>query len=72
MSSNKTNESILCSPYILKCTIIRAENLPIADFTTSDPYVEISIGSRIEGKRKERLTQLSCITLLNDTYIYPD
>jgi hypothetical protein len=57
MSSNKNNESILCSPYVLKCTIIRAENLPIADFTTSDPYVEISIGSRIEGKSKERLTQ---------------
>ena len=56
MSSNKNNDtSILCSPYILKCTIIRAENLPIADFTTSDPYVEISIGSRIEGKLRTGL-----------------
>jgi len=51
MSLSKDHETF-CSPYILKCIIHRAENLPIADFTTSDPYVQISIGSRIEGKTK--------------------
>jgi hypothetical protein len=40
------------SPYKLQLTIHGAENLPIADWTTSDPFVTITIGGRLEGRTK--------------------
>ena len=40
------------SPFKLQMFIHGAENLPIADFTTSDPYVTITIGGRLEGRTK--------------------
>lgn len=40
------------SPFKLELTIHSAENLPIADITSSDPFVAISIGGRNEGRTK--------------------
>ena len=43
---------IAVSPYKLLVTVIGARNLPIADFTTSDPYVIINVGGKTIGRTK--------------------
>jgi hypothetical protein len=40
------------SPFALQIIVHAAENLPVADFTTSDPYVKILIAGRLEGRTK--------------------
>jgi hypothetical protein len=40
------------SPYKLHIHVISAENLPIADLTTSDPYVTIMLSEKLEGRTK--------------------
>ena len=39
-------------PYTISVTIFRAENLPVADFTSSDPFVVLSIDNTTIGKTK--------------------
>ena len=39
-------------PYTVSVTIFRAENLPVADFTSSDPFVVVSIDETTIGKTK--------------------
>ena len=46
------NEKEMHSPYKLQLTIHSGEALPIADITSSDPYVTILVGGRLEGRTK--------------------
>lgn len=39
-------------PFKLLITVHSAENLPIADYTTSDPYIVAYVGDRLIGKTK--------------------
>ena len=39
-------------PYTISVTVFRAENLPVADFTSSDPFVVINIDNTTIGKTK--------------------
>jgi hypothetical protein len=39
-------------PFKLSVTVNSAENLPVADFTTSDPYVAVYMGDRLIGRTK--------------------
>jgi hypothetical protein len=39
-------------PFKLSVTVNAAENLPVADFTTSDPYVAVYMGDRLIGRTK--------------------
>lgn len=39
-------------PYKLLITVIAAHNLPIADITSSDPYVTIRLGDKLLGRTK--------------------
>lgn len=40
------------APYKLTVKVIEAENLPVADITTSDPYVNIMLGEKLLARTK--------------------
>lgn len=52
--SSKQEQAVNVShqPYTISVTVFRAENLPVADFTSSDPFVVINIDNTIIGKTK--------------------
>ena len=52
MASSDHGPEEFHSPYKLQIIINGAENLPIADYTTSDPYVSIYVGGRFQGRTK--------------------
>jgi hypothetical protein len=52
ISATTNSENATHSPYQLQLTVHGAENLPIADWTTSDPFITIAIGGRLEGRTK--------------------
>lgn len=43
---------MLAAPYKLTVRVIEAENLPIADITTSDPYVNVMLGDKLMERTK--------------------
>lgn len=52
-NANREDLSTACfAPYILSVTILFAENLPIADITTSDPYVVVRMREKVLGRTK--------------------
>jgi hypothetical protein len=40
----------LSPPYVLRVTVHRAENLAIADYTTSDPFVQVTVDGKEIGR----------------------